>query len=1148
MPLEAVQESELTGAYDDVSALLSRLRERDIHLTLQGNRLRLNVPKGALSDELKSQIVARRNDLIAHLQSADRRTGDLRQIPRNGQLPISSAQRRLWFLDRMDPGLTYYNIGGALRYRGALDVELLRQAIMQLIARHEVFRTRISEHEGQPKLEILNTSRTPVNVVDLSDQPDVTREQVMRELAQSVLTKSFDMASGSLAAFLIVRLAPDDHALVISMHHAVSDGWSLAIAYKEISALYDASVTGTQARLAPLTIDYVDYAAWENEQASTGRFADELEYWKRQLDGTPTLLELPWDRPRPAIPTRRGGRVRGYLDSALIASLETCSRRHNATLFMTLMAAWQVLLHRYSGQDDIVVGTPVANRDFPALEDVIGCIVNNVVLRGKLAGNPTFAEFLNQMRQTTLAAFDHRTLPFDSLVQGLNPERSTSHAPIFQVMFTLMSFPIQSLAPAGLIADAIQLDSGTSRFDLTVAVAPVVIGEHQGKFAATYDYDSDLFDTRTIERLHSHFVNLLAAVAAAPLERIQDLPLLTPGEGSLLLREWNATTHPFDRERCLHHLLEASARLAPDALAVTSGTVALSYRALEQQANQLANMLRGRGVSPGTLVAVCLDRTVDLPIALAAVLKVGAAYVPLDPSHPVDRLDYILNEAGASCIITLSKFEAIFDGAKAPVLLLDREESNLRLQPATSPNVVVHPSDLAYVIYTSGSTGRPKGVEVEHRNVVNFLQAMRREPGLSASDCLLAVTTAAFDIANLEIWLPLSVGAHVVIASRTDALDGGRLIDLIETAGVTTLQATPTGWRLLLDAGWRGSRHLKALCGGEPLRRDLTTALIDRVGELWNMYGPTETTIWSTAARIADASDTITIGRPIANTRVFVLDQSDRLVPIGVVGELCIAGDGVARGYHNRPELTVEKFVRVSLPDGTEERVYRTGDMARYRADGTLECLGRTDDQVKIRGYRVELGEVEAALADIAAVKDCAATLCEVSHGDDRLVAYVTAAEGASFDAEALRALVRSRLPEYMVPNLFVVVAALPRTPNGKIDRKSLPAPCTSAALSGQPTTMLMSPTQCRVAEIWRKVLRAEHVGLHDNFFDLGGHSLLLVRLHAELKKEFASDMPLVELFQWTTVYSQADRMSSVSVPGDVLTQARNRAEKQLYG
>jgi amino acid adenylation domain-containing protein len=1132
-----------------IAALLDRLRERDIRIALNQGRLSVNAPKGVLDDELRATIVERRAEIIAALESsgiaAQQGHDSVRRIGRAAPLPVSSAQQRLWFLDQLDPGLSHNNIGCAVRCSGPFDLAATRQAIDQLIERHESFRTRISQRDGRPRLQILDTSDTTIEFVDISATPAETREAAARKLVESVLRKPFDIARGALAAFMVIRLAADEHMLVFSMHHIVSDGWSMSIVFNEIWKVYNARVAGVSPDLKPLQVDYVDYAAFERERTSPSRLADHLAYWRTQLQGAPALLELPTDRPRPAKLSYRGSHIDRYFDNQLIETLKTLSLAQNATLFMTLLAGWLALMHRYSGQDDIVVGTPVADRDLEAFESLIGCMVNNIALRSRLDDNPTFVNFLRQVKQTTLDAFDHRELPFDTLVGELNPDRNLGHAPIFQVFFTLMSFPAELVEPAGLALEGVEASTRASRFDLTAEIGLVQIGRHKGKLHARYEYDSDLFDRETIERLHDHFHNLLSAIAADPSLGVQDLPLMPPASEQLLLAAHNATAVEHDRTRCVHHLIEATARATPDAPSVTAGEVTLSYRALDQGANRLARLLARRGFGPGMLVAVCLDRTSDLPLALLAVLKAGAAYVPLDPAHPKDRLKYTIEDAGVVCVITLRRFSPLLEGVATSLLFLDESRNALSSEDDTSPGAIVQPGDLAYVIYTSGSTGLPKGVQVEHRNVVAFLEAMRREPGLAARDSLLAVTTVSFDIAGLEIWLPLSVGAGVVIASSTDVVDAGRLIELMETHGITVMQATPATWQFLCDDGWTGRRDLRVLCGGEALPRELAAALIERAGEVWNMYGPTETTIWSTISRVTDPSHGISIGRPIANTRAYVLDPAGRPTPIGVRGELCIGGEGVTRGYRNRLELTAKSFVTLTLADGVVERIYRTGDLARWRNDRQLEWLGRRDQQVKVRGYRIELGEIEAVLASQPGVSECVVIAREIAAGDTRLLAYVTVSKGASFDADAVRAALRSRLPEYMIPMMFAVLEALPLTPTGKIDREALPAPPAPAPHEDRGVDVLMTPEQRRVAEIWRELLRVDRVGLHDNFFDLGGHSLLLIRLRAALKRQLGSDFSLVEMFQRTTVAAQAERHLFASLSLDAVQRGRTRAERQ---
>jgi amino acid adenylation domain-containing protein len=1134
---------------ESVPSFLARLRAQDIRLHAEGGRLRVNAPKGSLDDALKAAIAERRDEILAVLRADAGTAGHAdgpRRIPRGLPLPMSALQRRLWFQDRMDPEHLACNAGGSVRFRGLLDVGLLRQSLDELERRHESFRTRIEENDGIPVVQILEFAGVRLQLIDLGTLPADQRLAEALRLAEELIRAPLDGARGPLAAYQLTRLAPDDHIFTISVHHLVFDGGSMVVVLRDLCQVYEALAAGHSSPLEPLTLQAVDHAAWEQARLHSGGLDRQLAYWKRALAGAPGVLELPTDRARPATPSHRRHRVRRFLDPLLLEALERVGRRHESTLFVTLMAAFQVLLHRHSGQDDLVVGTPVANRDHPSTEGLVGRFVDDLPIRARLAGNPPFSDFLAQVKQTTIGALEHRDLPFAVLVDALQLDRSTTTAPVFQVLFTFHASPSDLPGPAGLRIEPLDRPGpGVSRVDLSLDIA-----EQDGRLVARYEYVTDLFDEATIVRMHGQLDRLLSAIVAAPSTPVEELPLLDAEHERFLLTAGADTALEHDRGRCVHHLLEGSARATPDATAVIAGDSRFTYREIDERANRLAHLLVRRGVSPGSLVAVCVDRTWDMPIAVAAVLKAGAAYVPLDPTHPADRLRFTLEDARVACAITLGRFAPLLADGGIPMVLLDEVEAELAGLPATPPVVVVRPEDRAYVIYTSGSTGRPKGVEVEHRNVVSFLEAMQLEPGLGQQDVLLAVTTLSFDIAGLELWLPFSVGACVVIASRAETLDGERLLALIQAHGVTVLQATPATWRLLLDTGWAGTPGLKALCGGEALPRDLAAAVTVRVGELWNMYGPTETTIWSTVCRVDDAAGPITIGHPIRNTRIFVLERSGQLAPIGVAGELCIGGEGVARGYRNRPELTAEKFVSVTLPGGRVERIYRTGDVARFRDDGRIDFLGRRDHQVKVRGYRIELGEIEAVLAGHPGVKECVVAVREDRPGDQRLVGYVVPETGATLDHEAARATLRTKLPEYMVPNLFVILGALPLTPNGKVDRKALPAPAAAGATGTVPgpADPLMSPVERRVAAAWREVLRADRVGLHDNFFDAGGHSLLLVKLHASLRREFGVDLGLVELFQWTTVAAQAARLSTSPAADVALRRAQDRAARQTRG
>ena len=1138
--------AEPTDASPVVQQLLDELAARDIRLSLDGEKLKVNAPVGTLDETLKSRMAQSKAELLAALKRTVAARGGLRRVSRTPPLPISYAQQRLWFLDQMEPGNSHYNIPLPLRITGALDVEAMVRALDALPQRHEALRTRIRDVDGNPRAELMESVGSVVQMADVSDLPPDTRRVEARRLAMAHGLAPFDLATGPLIACLLVRVSDDEHLLSLCMHHIASDGWSLSVAAKEVSVVYDAFVAGQPSPLPPLELQYIDFAAWQREQMNSGLLVQQLGFWQRELAGTPVLLELPTDRPRPVVQTYRGTRRKHRMDAVQLAALKVFSRANDVTLYMTLLAGWQVLLHRYSGQDDIVIGSPLANRDDPALEPLIGCFVNNVVMRGRLAGNPSFRDFLAQTSKVVLGAFDNREVPFDRIVEALKPERSTSHSPVFQAMFTLHSFPVDPAQPTGLHLELIELfeeATAASRFDITME-----IDEHEGGLRVVYEYATDLFDASTIARMHGQLLELLQQVVATPELRLREIPLLTAGDRRLLLDEVNATAFEYDRSICVHQIVSAAAAALPAAIAVEATDATLTYGQLERRSNQMAQLLRERGVKDGDLVGVCLDRVADLPVALLAVLKAGAAYVPVDPAHPAERLVYTLTDATVSCVITEARFAPLVAAAHAPLLLVDEDDGAILAQSSHAPESSVQSHDLAYVIYTSGSTGRPKGVEVEHRNVVNFLQSMVREPGFGRDDVLLAVTTPSFDIAGLELLLPLVCGARTVIASRADVLDGAQLIRLLDASHATVMQATPATWRLMIDAGWTGTGDLRVLCGGEAMPRDLARELLARTGVIWNMYGPTETTIWSTTHRVTSAAQDVPIGHPIGNTTVYVLDESGRPAPLGVSGELCIGGDGVARGYRERPDLTAEKFVTVSLEGGIPERLYRTGDVVRLRSDLTLEFVGRRDHQVKLRGYRIELGEIESVLVEHESVRRAVVIVREDAPGDQRLVAYVVpAADSASVDAEILRGRLRARLPEYMVPSTIVPLPALPLTPNGKIDRKALPAPSALQPAVGAAVDVVMTDPQRRVAAIWREVLRVEHLGIEDNFFDRGGHSLLVVKVHAALRREFQRELTLVDLFQHTTIAAQAALLSSDPPDRDASMQrARARAARQV--
>jgi amino acid adenylation domain-containing protein len=771
---------------------------------------------------------------------------------------------------------------------------------------------------------------------------------------------------------------------------------------------------------------------------------------------------------------------------------------------------------------------------------VVGFFANNIVLRGNLSGDPTVRELLARVRETSLGAFAHQDMPFDLLVTELGTRRDLEHSPLFQVMFVLNNGPMKKLQLPNLECEPIMFETGTARFDLAVDTFDSPEG-----LAVFFEYNTDLFDAGTMERMLGHYEGLLRSFIGNQRLHISELPLLPPRERDQVTLEWNRTDSVYAREQTVQGLFEAHAARDAQAEALCFEEQSLDYGELNRRANQLAHYLRARGVTRETLVGLAMERSLEMVIAQLAILKAGGAYVPLDPGFPQDRLELMVSDAQLSLILTQAALRHIGSAEHVSRICIDTDWDQIALQPAENPPAVATPDSLAYVIYTSGSTGKPKGVQIEHRAVVNFLTSMHREPGIGRQDRLLAVTTLSFDIAGLEILGPLTTGGTVVLAPRSAALDGYALAGLIESSGATIMQATPATWRVLLECGWAGSPRLKILCGGESLPRELADRLLPLVRELWNMYGPTETTIWSTLARVLPGKDHPNIGRPIANTQIYILDAAGHPVPIGIPGELYIAGDGVARGYLHRPELTAERFVEDPFVGRSGARMYRTGDLARWRADGTIQCLGRADHQVKIRGYRIEPGEIEAALAKHSGIAQAVVVARPEASGAQRLIAYLVAKSSVSLDTAELRAFLARSLPDYMVPSMFVSLAALPLTPNGKVDRKALPEPELQTIAAASTYVTPANEAEAAVAAVWQDVLQVPRVGRNDNFFDLGGHSLLIVQVQNRLQKEFGRLVPIVEFFQYTTIAALAARFANDSVGVDRVALARERAVRR---
>jgi amino acid adenylation domain-containing protein len=1090
--------------------LLDRLRALEVHVYAEDGRLRVSAPKGRVTPELQAALVASKEELLRVL-SAPQRASDgpaLASVARDGgaSLPLSSLQERLWMLEELQPGQTAYNFASLLSPEGPVDAAQLEQAIRRVVARHEILRSRFVLEGDRPVARVGAPEDVPIEIRDLRAMPEAERQQLLATAADVAAHRPFDLATEAPVRFAILRTADDRLSLLVAAHHIALDAWSFGLLGRDLQAEYEAVGAGRPAAPAP-ALQYADFAHWQRAVLDHPSAETRLQYWKTRLAALPQLSTFPTDRARMLDGSADGTALRYRWPESLYAAVRATARETDATVYMVLVAAVTAVLARHSGQTDLAVGSPLGTRDRPELEAMIGPVVNPLVLRFDVADDPTFAQLVKRVRDQLLEGHTNQEVPFERIVQELNPQRSLGHSPLFQVAVVLHNANAEGSAP---------LVGGGSIYDLTVFGH-----EERGSLGGSIEYRTDLYDEATIRRIAEHLERLLAAAAANPQTRISALPLLSAEEERQVVSTFNASQVAVDRATVVEQFVRTAAA-RPDDVAVVAADGALTYRELDRRSAALAAHLRTLGAERGRFVALATDRTSALPVAALGILRAGAAYVPVDLSYPAERVALMLRDSGARQIVTSRAIVSSLGAAASEatvVVLDDLALDDATLDAAAAPG----PDDVAYLIYTSGSTGVPKGVLVPHFAVSNFLGAMRERIGFGPEDGIVAITSASFDISVLELFLPVVQGGRTIVADRDTAADGARLAELVRTSGATMLQSTPSGWRLLMRANWEGSPTLTAIAGGEPMPQDLLEWLWARVGTVWNGYGPTETTVYSTAARL-DRGDLITIGTPVANTQIYVLDAHRRPAPIGAPGEIYIAGDGVARGYHNRPELTAERFVpdpfapgalhapRSPLAESNDgvsgergawsvegARMYRTGDAGRWRADGRLEHLGRLDGQVKVRGYRIETGEIETALTSHPLVKAAVVGVQALSADDPRIVAWVQMEEDEDVTPSELRRHVRQRLPEFMVPSMIVPVETIPLTPNGKVDRRALPdafATTRPAPTVGAPPT---TPTERLIAEIWRRLLRVEQVSVTDSFFELGGHSLLAMRAAGEI-------------------------------------------------
>jgi amino acid adenylation domain-containing protein len=1083
----------------------------------------INQQKGSPSERITNLSPEKRELLERLLRQKGMAAPADSTIPRrepSARPPLSFAQQRLWVLHQLDPENSSYNMPDAVRLTGPLKARTLELSLNEIVRRHEVLRTTFETTEDGPVQVIAPTLKLELPLLDLSRLPERERETEARRLASEEAARPFDLARGPVLRAALLRLGPDEHVLLFTVHHIASDVWSMGVLVKEVMALYNAFSKGEASPLAELPIQYADFAVWQRKRLQGAELERQLGYWRRQLAGAPAVLELPADRVRPAAQSYRGASLSFSLSRELSASLLQLARQENCTPFMLLLAAFNTLLHRYTGQSDIVVGTPMAGRSRAETEGLIGFFVNTLVLRTDFIGDPSFRQLLALAREASLGAAAHQDLPFEKLVEELQPERDLSRSPLFQVMFALQNVRLEEAALSELQMEPAGEAPEIAKFDLTLFMS-----ESAGGLGGSLEYNTDLFDSATIARMAGHFKRLLASVAEGPDRRVSALEILTDDERDALLVKYNETAAAYPEASCAHELFERQADETPDAPAVSFRDERVTYGELNRRANQLARRLRELGVGPDVLVGVLVGRSPDMTVALLGVLKAGGAYLPLDSSQPRERLSLVLSDAGVRVLVTHESFRDSLAGHDARLVCLDSERAALERLGGQNLDPVATPANLAYVIYTSGSTGTPKGAMIPHRGLVNYLSWCVGAYAVAEGRGAPVHSPVGFDLTVTSLFAPLLAGRETRLLPEEDGVEVlGRA--LREGRDYSLVKITPAHLEVLkhlLHAESAAGRTNSLIIGGEALLGEHISFWQQHAPatRLINEYGPTETVVGCCVYEVprgATFAGSVPIGRPIANTRLYVLDRHMRPVPAMVSGELYVGGDGLARGYLKRPAATAEKFVPDPFSKERGARLYRTGDLCRFLAGGEIDYLGRIDHQVKIRGFRIELGEIESALNRHPSVREAVVAVREDVPGDKRLVAYVVAEAGRLPTLGELRRDLKDGLPGYMMPSALVVLEELPLTQNGKVDQRRLPAPAGAGTTERDTFIAPRSLTELALVEIWEDVLNYRPVGIADDFFDLGGHSVLALSVMAQIQKLFGLDLPLSTFFEGGTI------------------------------
>ncbi len=1050
--------------------------------------------------------------------------------------PLSLTQKQLWFINQLQPGTPAYNIPIAIHIPGTVNVPVLIRSLDEIICRQEILRTSLEIVNGEPRQKIADNIKLNVPEVDLRHLSGEEQEREVERLCLQTAQFYFDFSQPPLLQAKLLHLQHKS-ILIITVHHLIADGWSIQILAQELTKIYQAFVQGKSSPLPELSVQYANFVYWQQNWLQSQALEHNLTYWKQQLGGNLPILKLPTDHPRPAIQTFRGEQQKFRLSKTLTQGIKQLSQQEEATLFMTLLATFQTLLYRYTSQEDILVGSPIANRNHQELDGLIGCFVNTLVLRTHLDGNPTFQELLARVRQVAIDAYTHQDLPFEKLVETLQPNRDLSYNPLFQVMFVLQNPQAESIWKTE------ELETKTAKFDLLLSMR-----DSEKGLTGTLEYNTDLFNADTIARMIGHFQTLLESIVVNCRQHIANLPLLTPAEQQTILKEWNNTQVEYQQRACVHQLFAKQTEKTPDATALIFGDEKLTYRELNHRANQLAHYLQDLGVQPETIVSICMERSVEMVVGILGIMKAGGAYLPLDPSYPQERLAYMLGDAKVSILLAQSHLVDNLPPHQAKVINIDNNSAFFKDYSPTNPVSNVELENIAYVIYTSGSTGTPKGVINTHQGLCNRLLWMQNTYELTSSDRVLQKTPFSFDVSIWELFLPLITGATLVLAKPGGHQDANYLVNLIAEKKITILHFVPSMLQVFLEVPELDNCHSikNVICSGETLPFELQKRFLTRLDtQLHNLYGPTEAAIDVTAWRCQQniVENIVPIGRPISNTQIYILDKYLQPVPIGIPGELHIGGLGLARGYLNKPELTQEKFVASPFISG--QFLYKTGDLARYLPDGNIEFLGRIDHQVKIRGFRIELGEIEAVLAQHPQVRETVVLAREDIPKNHRLVAYIVTHANTQFSIHELRDYLQQKLPDYMVPCAFIKLNKLPLTPNGKINRSALPAPEIQPLNSTAAYEAPNSELETAIAKIWQEVLHLEKAGINDNFFDLGGNSLLMVKVNNKLREVMDCDISIVEMFQNPTIKSLAKYINPNSREKSTFTSLNNRIQKQ---